>query len=323
MRMTSTTTDYEKLYHQAFHGALVVQHQDPGVVQLMGKDRLSFLHRMSTNAIEGLNSWSLRPTTLTTPLARVIDRLWIINRENDLLAVTSPHRGQIAQAWLNQHIFFNDHVMATIPDEKWSLWGVYGPAAAEAVQEHTGLDFSSEPDAAIPIRDGLGFYWRTPGGIRLLLKPDGEATAADRWPAAKSEVATAVFDTLRIEAGYPLFGSEFDEESLPLEAGLQSTIDFHKGCYTGQEIIARMDSRDQLARQLVGFHLDGPSTPGQLLTMTGQSAGKLTSCACSPRLGWIGLGIIMTRFLKDNSSFALADSGQHVRRTQLPFALME
>ncbi len=84
-----------------------------------------------------------------------------------------------------------------------------------------------------------------------------------------------------------------------------------------------MYSRRQLARQLTGFYLDGPSTPGKLLTLHGQPSGKLTSCVASPRLGWIGLGVVKTQLLENNSTFVLADSGLYAHQAQLPFAITE
>ena len=319
--MSLSTTHFVETYHQALNSSLAVRHQNPGILQLSGSDRLSFLHRMSTNALEGLHPWSLRSTTLTTPLARMIDRLWIVQREDDLLALTSPKRGQIVQSWLNQHIFFNDDVQMKALNDEWSLWEMYGPNAAQQIKENFGVELATEPDAIAPFNEGLVMRWSSPKGVRLLLTSPGESLAADRWPLADSQTAAEVFNALRIEAGYPLFGSEFNEDSLPLEAGLQSTIDFHKGCYTGQEIIARMDSRGQLARRLVGFHLDGPCLPGKLITSSGQQAGELTSCAHSPRLGWIGLGVVKTQFLENGSTFVQAEGGQSARWLNLPFGI--
>jgi aminomethyltransferase len=317
--MSLSTPHFNETYHQALDSALAVRHRQPDVLQITGSGRLSFLHRMTTNALEDLHPWTLRSTTLTTPLARTIDRLWIVHREDDLLALTSPNRGQIVHSWLTRHIFFNDDIQLTALNEEWSLWGIYGPDAAQQITENFGVELAAEPDAIIAFNQGLAMRWSSPKGVRLLLTPPGETLAADRWPLAESQTAAEVFNTLRIEAGYPLFGSEFNEDSLPLEAGLHSTIDVHKGCYTGQEIIARMDSRGQLARRLVGFHLDGPCPPGKLITSSGQRAGELTSCAHSPRLGWIGLGVVKTQFLENGSAFVQMESGQSARWLNLPF----
>jgi aminomethyltransferase len=314
------TTQYQETYQHALTSAMAVRHHHPGVIRLTGNDRRAFLHRMTTNAVEDLSSWTLRSTVLTTPLARIIDRLWVIDRDNDLLVLTSPNRGQIVQSWLSQHIFFNDAVQAQIATENWSLWGVYGPESIPQVQSHFGFQFPSQTDAGVPIQEGLALRWSAPAGVRLLLKPSGNAKATEAWPDANTEAAAVVFEALRVEAGYPLYGQEFTDDNLPLEAGLRSAIDFHKGCYTGQEIIARMDSRGQLARQLVGLYLSHPGAPGKIVTKKGQQAGELTSCANSPRLGWIGLGVIRTQYLESDASLILAESGQPIQSVTLPFS---
>lgn len=313
------SADFITAYNQAIEEAFIIRHPTPGIIRLTGEDRHSFLHRMSTNAIEAMPGWSVRATTLTTPLARTIDRLYLLNRQDDLIVLTSPGRDAIVRAWLEKHIFFNDDVQVTSPTHDWSLWGAYGPQAHQHVLELFDLESNPNPDQVLHFSDNLALGWRTPAGIRLLLAPTSESMAFDRWPDAASQVAAKVFTTLRVEAGYPLFDAEIDDDSLPLEVGLRSTIDFEKGCYTGQEIIARMESRGQLARQLVGIRLTEESKPGQLATGGGQIAGKLTSCADSPRFGWIGLGVIQTKHIDSHSSLVLAASGQPVEIVPLPF----
>jgi aminomethyltransferase len=310
---------FETAYQQARDSAIIVRHTQPGIIQLAGEDRLSFLHRMSTNTVESMPVGWLRSTTLTTPLARIIDRLWLITLENNLLVLTSTGRGPTVEAWLNKHIFFNDDVNITAPDQEFSLWGVYGPEAPNLVLETLDVDAPPQPGRVVSAPGGLLLGWEAPAGIKLLLNPEGQAQAAARWPEASAQAAEDVFETLRVEAGLPIFGAEFDQDSIPLEVGLRPTVNFEKGCYTGQEIIARMDSRGQLARQLVGFRLDGRLEPGALKTRAGQQAGKLTSCAYSPALGWIGLGSVPTRVLEQERHLYLASSGQEVEIVNLPF----
>ena len=102
------------------------------------------------------------------------------------------------------------------------------------------------------------------------------------------------YHTLRVEAGQPAVGSELSEEYSPLETGLSSAISGNKGCYTGQEVIARQITYDKVTRQLAGLRLEALVEPGDSLRMADEdrTVGEITSVAWSPRFGPIALAII-------------------------------
>jgi aminomethyltransferase len=100
------------------------------------------------------------------------------------------------------------------------------------------------------------------------------------------------YQVLRVEAGLPEFMHELGDEYIPLEANLWNDVSFKKGCYTGQEIIARMESRQKLAKRLVGLRFDEPVTLPVSLWSDDHEAGVVTSVVHSPALGWIGLGYL-------------------------------
>ncbi len=86
--------------------------------------------------------------------------------------------------------------------------------------------------------------------------------------------------------------ADVDSQTIPLEAGLWDLVSFHKGCYIGQEVIARMESRNRLARRMAGLRLDGPVAAPQEILRGATSVGLLTTAAVSPTLGSIGLGLV-------------------------------
>ena len=100
------------------------------------------------------------------------------------------------------------------------------------------------------------------------------------------------YHILRIEAGLPAVGGELRKDYTPLETGLAAGVSDSKGCYTGQEVIARQITYDKVTRFLSGVRLEGLASPGQPLWVDGKTAGELTSVAKSPRFGWIGLAIV-------------------------------
>lgn len=114
-------------------------------------------------------------------------------------------------------------------------------------------------------------------------------------PRTSSPQELAAIEVLRIEAGLPRYGVDVDEDRFPFEAGLDREISFTKGCYAGQEVVARAHSRGQANWRLVGLRLDGtePAAPGAILSSPARAdAGRVTSSGVSPRLGPIALAYV-------------------------------
>jgi aminomethyltransferase len=100
------------------------------------------------------------------------------------------------------------------------------------------------------------------------------------------------YEFLRIESGRPRFGHELTQDYIPLETGLWDDVSFNKGCYIGQEIIARMESRNRLAKKLVNLAPSAPVAAGSALTANGKNAGTLTSAAGSVALGYVKTAVL-------------------------------
>jgi aminomethyltransferase len=109
------------------------------------------------------------------------------------------------------------------------------------------------------------------------------------------------YEYLRIESGRPRFGHELTDGYIPLEANLWADVSFNKGCYTGQEIIARMESRGRIAKRLVLLEGDRRAEMGQALRVGGKKGGTLTSAAAGPQ-GYLALGFVKSSLLADASS---------------------
>ncbi len=290
MDAVTLAPEVETAYLSGRQSALAVRHPSPGVVRVDGGDRLDFLHRMSTNIIAGLPEGRAVPTVLTTPLARVVDLVWVLSLHDHALLITGPDRGQTVLNWLNRYIFFQDDVRLSLVSGPGSLLGLYGPDALAAAQAAFPVLAPLGGDG-VKSSDGLlGWAVSRPAlsGVRILVDSN-DGQFADL--TAGDGAAQAAYIALRIEAGAPEHGSEIDAEAIPLEVGLQDAISFTKGCYIGQEIIARMETRHRRARVLLGLHLEAPELAGATLRQDGAAVGRMTSVALSPRLGWIGLAV--------------------------------
>jgi folate-binding protein YgfZ len=164
-------------------------------------------------------------------------------------------------------------------------------------------------------------------GYSIYLEPAraGDLVAALTAGGAM-RVGSEAVDAARIEAGYPLFGVDMDEDIIPLEAGIESrAISMSKGCYVGQEVIVRVLHRGhgRVARRLVGLRLgDAVATAGARIHGAGREIGFLTSAATSPRLGPIALGYVHRDFVEPGTHVDVhADGGTiGAEVTALPFA---
>ncbi len=308
----------EAAYSSATEAALVARHPDPGVVVVKGRDRLDLLHRMSTNDVAGLPAGSIRQSVLTNPIGRIVDVVRILSLEDEAMLLTSPGRAEIVHKWLQGYIFFQDDVQLSIATGSWSEWGIYGPRSREEV-------LSVFPDLTFPAGEALarmegGFVWHTDrpagGGFHLLLAPEPTQNAPEIWRGRGGEaVDSAAYQILRIEAGIPEPIHEIRDESIPLEVGLRDAISFTKGCYIGQEIIARMDSRGRQARTLVGVRLSDNGRPGDIVYQDSREVGSLTSVAQSPSLGWIALASVRPGVLEDDGGQVQIGTERSAART--------
>ncbi len=141
-------------------------------------------------------------------------------------------------------------------------------------------------------------------------------------PLGATPVDAAAYEAVRVEAGFPRHGDELDDRTIPAEAGLvEASVSFTKGCYTGQELVARIDSRgSNVPRRLRGLLLSGPAEGGARLVDlagaggpvapggAGKEVGRLTSVARSPRLGWVALGYV-GRSVELGATLAVKDAG--------------
>jgi folate-binding protein YgfZ len=160
----------------------------------------------------------------------------------------------------------------------------------------------------------------TPGGIDLIVP----ATEAERLRAALVEagavpVSAEAAEILRIEAGVPRYGAEMGAETMPAEAGIvERAVSFTKGCYIGQETVARLHYKGRPNRHLRGLRLSAPAAPGAALVLGEKEVGRLGSAAVSPALGPIGLAILR-REAEPGVELTVGEDGVTAEVTALPF----
>jgi folate-binding protein YgfZ len=265
----------------------------------------------------------------------MIADLWVHELGDAMLLRTQPRVKDTVLAKLDQFIFSEDVQLGDVTDA-YSPVAIVGPKTSAVVAQALGVDpgvlpepgegrnrrvlFDGEPAIALrPASTGVD-------GIELLVPLDKAAAlhAALRTAGAIA-ISSSTADVLRVEAGVPLFGVDMDEDTIPLEAGIESrAISFTKGCYVGQEVIIRVLHRGhgRVARKLAGivFTADQPIAAGTSLRVEGTEIGTVTSSVDSPALGRpIALAYVKRDFAAPGSRVATTD-GVMGEVVALPFA---
>ncbi len=304
-----------------------------GALRLAGADRVDYLQRQTTNDLRplaGFRSAASGPsitTVLTNPMARILDVLHLVPEDDALLALTLPGYAEATFTFLRKRIFFNDKVTLVNASQAVFQALLNGPHAPEALARLGLAPAAPGQFAAGELAGRLVKILGTPGlqgpGFRLV----GPSEQAPEFEAALKEggferLDDAAFETLRIESGLPAAFHELVEEYTPLEAGLQDAISHTKGCYTGQEVIARQITYDKITRSLVGVRLDGPAAAGEPVTCEDKPAGTLTSFTQSPHFGPVALAILKRPYFAPGTRVTI-QSGERImigKVCALPFA---
>ena len=295
------------VYQAARETAVLTDRSDLGMLIFSGATRFDLLNRMSTQKVVAMPKGEGTATILTTDIGRIIDRLLLYPTNSTIYALTGENNSDAIARYLMRFVFFQDDFQIQDISRDTVIFGLYGPQARQkAIQ-------AGFTDEALPLHhwrqsqlgDITAYLHRTDpihgdGYFVIGQQKDREALWQRLVETGLTVADAAAFDYLRIEAGLPCFGQELTGAYIPLEANLWGDVSFNKGCYIGQEIIARMESRGKLAKKLALLTADGPLEAGSELQANGKNAGTVTSTAVGPH-GTIGLGYVKTAVLDSES----------------------
>ncbi len=281
---------------------LLVDHTHWGKIMVKDSDRLPFLHNQSSNNLQILKPGQGCDTVFLTSTARTIDLTTAYVLEDAIFLLTSPNRCQQLLTNLDKYIFFADQVQLTNASNDYAVFSLIG-AASSQILEKLGINFPLEQPYSthqefivgeVIVRVAIGSGLATLG--YTLIVPISQA--AQLWQQLINldidPIGTNLWETLRILQGRPLPDAELTEDYNPLEAGLLHTISFNKGCYIGQETIARLDTYKGVKQNLWGIHLAASAIPGEPLILNGDKVGKLTSYTKTTQ-GHYGLAYLRTK----------------------------
>jgi folate-binding protein YgfZ len=307
------------------------------LLEVRGADRVRFLQGQLTNDVAALDPVGPRSgchALVLTPQGRVVGELHVLARPGAFWLETDASRAAALRERLARYVIADDVELAEASGGLVRV-GVEGPRAGAVVSDAFGAEIAPAPDAwaAATVAGSevvvAAFGWSGEAALQLFV-PRAAAAAAEAALRASGVRHDAVWagpealEVLRIEAGTPRAGAELGEQALPAELGLlERAVSFSKGCYTGQEVVARMHSRGRVGHLLVGLAFEGGPdaalpAPGAAIAVAGARVGEVTSAAISPRAGPIGLGFV--RFGHHAPGTLLEVGGRGARVAALPFA---
>lgn len=313
-----------------------------GRFRVRGADAAALLHHLTTNDIKGLKIGQGRDAALVSSRARLLDLVTIFRDGDGFLVITAPNRRAMFRPHAEKFIVYRQDIQIEDVSEQTALWGVWGPQAALLLQSlgaqdvletplntvhkgDNGVDFQCARTSRLPASGAL--LWGRPELAREIMARvqtndvGSEPETTDAAPLCDSET----FNVLRVEAGLPVAGLELIEEINPWEARLDDTISLHKGCYNGQEIVARLNTYQKVKQHLCGLKLSCAAASGRVslraATSEGASreAGFITSSVVSPRFGDIALAYVRADFTQPGQTLSAGDEGAPATVVELPF----
>ena len=279
-------------YAAMTEGVALVDRSDSGKLALTGGEAKSFLNGQVSNEIEALEPGTGCYAALLTPKGKMLADLRVLDIGDELLLLCERSALQaLFDALRRFNIGFDAELHKRTLER--GLLSLIGPKAdvalgGQAPECHEHANVAAEIGGA-PVR-----LVRTDVGIDVICdSADTERVKAALLDSGAVEIDEATADVLRVELGRPRYGVDLDDSVIPQEAGLnERAVSFTKGCYVGQETVARLHYRGKPNRHLRGLRLREQVQPGTELRLGEREVGRLTSVAASPRFGPVGLAIV-------------------------------
>jgi folate-binding protein YgfZ len=303
------------------------------LVEVVGGDRIRWLDGMLSNDVTSLQvggeNSGCRATALTAK-GRIVADLHVLVRDASFWLETAAAAVPKIIEHFERHLIADDVNLRDLSPSIDRL-AVEGPLASRLLERVAGAPLDLAADCCKILRIGetevvaARYGWSGEVGFQLLVPAGSGETVAKEIEAAGSgsELVSAgekTLEILRIEAGIPRFGAEIDETVLPAEARLERAVSRSKGCYVGQEVVARMQAAGRVSHLLVGFAMGEVPIPepGSEITAGGKRVGEVTSSCRSALVGSIALGFVRAAHSATGTELCVA--GQLARVAALPFA---
>jgi tRNA-modifying protein YgfZ len=268
---SSDTSSFDREYEALKSGRAVVELTGWSNISVTGLDRQAFLNNFCTNDVKRLVPGAGCEAFFTNVKGKIVGHGVIQCRDAEMVFLGAPGQASRLEEHLDRYVIREDVKLRDTTKERSYLL-VAGDREGQSSHVSMSWDILGRGDAKLNEVDPC----EVSDVVRRLVA-EGFAVAGPQ-----------VFEAARIEAGMPIYDIDFNEQNLPQEVGRDSqAISFTKGCYLGQETVARIDALGHVNQRLVGVRFAGSDMPagGLKLTRQGQIVGSVTSAAFSPKFG--------------------------------------
>ena len=299
----------------------LLDRSERGKLALSGDDAVEFLNGQVTNELLGLAPGEGRYAAFLTHKGKMLGdlRVLAVTGESGLELLLDTERIALQSLFdMIRRFRVGYRVELHKRTLERGLLSLIGPRSGEALGVEPGPNEHDNAPVTLAGIEALAI--RTDVGIDLLCDAEDTVELASALHArGAGPVAPEAAECLRIESGRPRFGIDLDDTTIPQEAGLnERAVSFTKGCYVGQETVARLFYKGKPNRHLRGLRLAGPAAPGEELVLRERTIGRLGSVAESPRLGWIGLALLR-REAEPGATVLVGPDAVGAEVVQLPF----
>lgn len=298
-----------------------------GIVGVTGRDAPRWLDGMVSNDVTALSADTRANgcyAALLTPKGRIVADLHVLARPGGYWLETAGCAVQAVVERLEKYIVADDVTLMDLSGE-FARMGVEGPGATRLLESAGDGSLAGLPEHAASALAVEGvelvaarFGWSGEDAWQLFVPTAGAEAVREALSAAGAAARSdAALEVLRVEAGIARLGPELGEEVFPDEARLEAAISRTKGCYTGQEIVARLHSRGAVNHLLVGLHFSSPSAgpsagvsppqPEAVLAAGEKRTGRVTSSCVSPHVGAVGLGYVRSEHAEPGTRLRCGD----------------
>ena len=264
-----------------------------GVLRLTGGDRVRFLNGMLTNDVAKLGAGELCHALLLNRKGRILSVFLVLACEDAFLLDTAPGTASTVYESLERHVIADDVAIENL-SAAWGHIGLEGPSV-RAVLERERMPRLAPGHFEQAEWNGESLVWVGEGS----LTPEGVQVLGSREQLEKLVVALDLpllsaeqVDLLRIETFLPAYGVDVTDRNFPAEARLEHAVSYTKGCFVGQEIVARIRSRGAVKRYLVQIRSEAPVSRGDAIRVGTTAVGEITSATVSGASGPVALGYV-------------------------------
>jgi len=286
----------------------------PGIIKVKGHEVVDLVHRLSTNNCLQISDKLGKQTILTNEKGRIVDIITLLQHKDHYLLLTSRDNEEVVIKWLKKYIIIEDITFSIITDEV-DMITVHGSRSMDCISQ-----LLHNQELHVPIHSLLSST-ENPNRIAIRCMPIHEMQflIIDSKGNGLIDIFTSsdiiLFDKERFEierilSGMGIYGNELYDAYNPLEAGLLHLIDFKKGCYIGQEVIARLDSYNKVQKRIMGF-VSELSIPLQSTLLHDNTEIGIVTSSHQLSNGSIGLAYIRNEYAYPESTvFAIINQQQ-------------